>query len=940
MTAKVLPFCPFCHQAWSNIKENGTAVVLTCKNCNQIMTIQSDISAVEPTRVSLTYTPDLIISSYEQLITLLKNDEVYGALIKIKDIFELIVRFPLVIILSQVGNKLVRKENDTDFTAEYKSLHKTLQKFMHDVLYYKLSLGNWVTIAGEIKKVFYNKIFTEEADNTCLQTLYNINKINHKAYTDNFITSWRNNTIGHGALNCNKEEVRKDLLDKLNILNDILLENEELYKDIIVSIEENTVSIKSNTSDHSLTVSPFISIEPPDPTPLSAEADVLSMFDSYDQKKHKALNINYTNGEKKHSAELSSALSELADKLKNYDSLSILNKYGSGNITDETIYSLSVEILNKLTERTLSHGSCFSEWFIQCLNRSGGIFLCCAERGMGKSTFAHAVDQLNIVEIKNNQRLKDYLRKNNNSLLIRTYHFNSYYNSDLVTFLARMKDIFTSVLIKNEHEVAYTKSITYISHSIERAYNDLYNAAINESVPIQKKQQLFFKFLKVVQAVWRNSEYQKEKLILFLDGIDEIKNGKNNIDITEWIPSDSKLQEQCLENIYIILTSRHPEEIAGGQNLGSFLAADRFADTLMLKRVPEKLMYSTYHWDYLEDVKSMLRITEDKRARELADFLEWRYSYLTVYKKIYDFNDNENIAEFMKDPFEAYLKQLGILSKDYSQKIQSLFNLLTTTEEALTLEEISYLLTGDNNPTFQTLDMLMDIGNFLTTERDAVRGNVFKITHPDWVEKIANNKRLQENKKQLLKNLRSMLLDISKQDYDELDFSQKDFDGETWLIANIELFDVDYDNLHSLLVLMDNSHFEKIYQIKRKIKFFTYAISFLKKLADEHCNSERFFYLDDLAGLLTSRAMVLSDIKNPQKALEDLDQAIAILQQLAEKSRRDGTYFDFNLLAGSLYNKAIILKNLNVDQSLNDCEEAIRILETLKEKNLRMIKIY
>ena len=331
-------------------------------------------------------------------------------------------------------------------------------------------------------------------------------------------------------------------------------------------------------------------------------------------------------------------------------------------------------------------------------------------------------------------------------------------------------------------------------------------------------------------------------------------------------------------------------------------------------------------------------------------------------------DDTEKTVEFSDRQFEAYLKQLDKFNLDYSQKMQSLLNLLTTAEEALTIEEISYLLTGNNNSTSQSFEILIDISNFLTIEKDAVRGNVFKITHPDLVNKIANNKKLQKNKKFLLKNLRRMLLDISKQDYAEQDFSQKEFDGTTWLIANIGLFNISYDNLHSLLVLMDNSHFEKFYQIKRKIKFFTYlvsvykddtslyfdnllaadfdnenfniekalanltdAISFYYKVADKHSKDDSFLDFNNTASLLMNKAKAL-ELLEPKIALACYNSAIAIYQELVNEYRSGGGCFDLDGLSISLRNKITILP-LDTDKAVDDLQCVLSIYQQQEDEH-------
>ena len=188
---------------------------------------------------NLQYTPEIIRIPYFQLITLLENDEIYGALLKIKDIFELNIKLPLVILLSYISYKTSNPDNKTDFKTEFLALHNTLQEFTKDTISYQLSLGNWQTIAGAIKKIPTEQLVSNGKHKEVLKVLYEINKSNHYAYISQrskgksiSIANWRNETIGHGALNCDKEEVKKDILEKLDILNKILESNDVFFKNI------------------------------------------------------------------------------------------------------------------------------------------------------------------------------------------------------------------------------------------------------------------------------------------------------------------------------------------------------------------------------------------------------------------------------------------------------------------------------------------------------------------------------------------------------------------------------------------------------------------------------------------------------------------------------------------------------------------------------------
>ena len=110
------------------------------------------------------YIPKLIQTSYQDLIQLLNNDEIYGALIKTKDLFELTIKLPLVILLSYVSNKLTEENlQSSDFLVEYDNLHSKLRDFIHYAIEYKLSLGHWEAISGEINQYNIEELFPNDS---------------------------------------------------------------------------------------------------------------------------------------------------------------------------------------------------------------------------------------------------------------------------------------------------------------------------------------------------------------------------------------------------------------------------------------------------------------------------------------------------------------------------------------------------------------------------------------------------------------------------------------------------------------------------------------------------------------------------------------------------------------------------------------------------------
>ena len=994
--------CPYCGSRLSIITETSNEKVCNCQECNITLTFKTNKinSSGNSNDNQLTHTninsilnelkksniPQIITASYENIIYLLENDEIYGALIKLKDTFELIIKLPLIVIISHISNNIYKSgDSDSDFVKDFGALHNLLQELIYDIISYTLTLGNWVTISGEINKYEANILFKDIPNqNHPITTLHRINQLNHKAFTSakygDPIAAWRNKTIGHGALNCNKKEIKKDILIKLELLNNLLKASMNAYSEINLLINDNSITVKSTYDSTSLEVEPFIAIVEKNDT-KNNNLDNLSIFDSYNSKKQIGHIINHLNGQKHLSRNLTKTLSFIEDNLKKSPILPLIKAEKMGSLYDDTIYSDELEIINSLQSHTFYKGTYFSNWFINCIeNFSGGVFLCCAERGMGKTAFTQVLNQNENVKIENNDVLKNYL-VTNSSLLIRTYHFNAYYNSNVFTFINRLKDIFTSELIVDEDKTTSLNYITYISHNIEEHYVALYNSLNNKSVTPNETKVLFFNFLKSLHLIWKYKKH-KDKLVLVLDGIDEIKTGDNNINIVDWIPNADEIKTFDLYNIYIIVTSRCREEVSSNYQLCKLLTSNRFSDSIEIKRELKTSYYtSPYSLEFISNIQDTLVFKKNEKmskyskeeAIKLAEMLDWRFNYLGAYKKIFRYCSIDELNDFISDPFKVYFTHLEKLSKTYSQDVQFLLCILLITDEPLTINEISYLITGDSMPNFKIYGMLMDIANFLTIERDYRRGPLFNLSHLIWVDNLNKNDSITKYKSNVIKSLAQRLHDLSTPDFTTKDYSTSTYDGESWLISNLNLFESKI--IESLIPKLNINLGENFYQLNRTIRLYssilnnlnitnplnlsTTQISYylnahsqliksfskinLTKTTELFCNMaitfcesllsynnyDDFFVLRNLSKFYYIKAQLLRNNLEPAKVIDYFERCISINEKLINDLTNNNKSYDLKALASS--NKALgnVLANRNRQKALIYYEKAIAIEEHL-----------
>ena len=107
--------CQKCKKLLSIKNETESSYILTCDSCNTSVTLyktETDKTEIPSVKDTLKHTPEIITKPYGILINLIENDEIYGALLKLKDVFELVIKLPLVIILSQTQKRIIQEDED------------------------------------------------------------------------------------------------------------------------------------------------------------------------------------------------------------------------------------------------------------------------------------------------------------------------------------------------------------------------------------------------------------------------------------------------------------------------------------------------------------------------------------------------------------------------------------------------------------------------------------------------------------------------------------------------------------------------------------------------------------------------------------------------------------------------------------------------------------
>lgn len=900
-----------CQKCKKNISDDSNF----CNFCGARQRLQ--IQKIEDVSASISEVPLVIQETYGQLINLLKNDEIYGALLKIKDVYEITLKYPLIIILSYI-EKECNTNSKNSFSEKYNNLNIKLKGFLYDSIIYKLSMGSWETIALELSTINSVDFFYKQKYSKIIDAICQINRINAKKYTNYIdkknnnrirISAWRNDTIGHGALNCkNIDIIRNDILEKLLYLNRILIENNEIYKKLLFKNINNNITITMSNSEESICISPFI-------TTVYNTLRENDIFDSYDKSNKKASVINYADGVKKKVSELSNKFIYMHDNIKLNEVISIIEAYNTDKLDFNMVMTNEIHFLNMLMFKNIRGARCFSEWFIKCIeNYNGGLFLCTAEMGMGKTAFTRVIDQLDITKVKDNPQLEKYLEKISSNIVIRTFRFNSYWNSDETVFVENLVDIFLKDLYITTSNEQVIQNVAIISKDIWIARDKLKEALFKSKN--SEIRQLFTNLLKELLRFWK-IKLGKEKLILIIDGIDEIQNNKSIINLQEMLPNNS-----LIDDIYILVMSRKIKE----NNMLSEILNKKYAYKIDITRNDER-----YRKDIINYIMKVFKIKRGD-AVNLAEKLNWRYTDITAYKKVYSSMKKELITgnySISKNILENFFDSISRLSKSYAESIKNMFCLFAITKNGLTIYELSYLLTGDSLPNFKLYGMVMDISDFLMVERNYELGNLFILGNEFWKSQILQNFGCNMHKDEILDSIKDNFIDFVNQDHrDSMNFET--IRRAMWLLQEKEEI--------CELMLKDDDMSVKIWfclslfkpntnkEIHQKILYLTEMIENIKLITTDN----NYKYWQGLSLYHLSRGELMLKIGCIEKGIFDLSKAIIM----------DNLYYSFNI-NGLLENAEKYSKIIDAFMELHKhtvakqyCVTAINILDSIRKMNM------
>lgn len=668
----------------------------------------------------------VIAHEYSRLYQLLKDGQSFGAMLQIKDLMEVLLKFPVLICVSHIYS--LRERSD----QENKVLVAMLEK--------PLSLGDWERIGGLLSNL----------DSTP-QTLKQVLDRTLKLFRDEQIVKWRNEQLGHGALSFDiDEEFRKDIMEKLEALKTYFKETLEFDKHIHLYLKEGgneyrlsgekaMSHIEKDTSDILVRLNDQLTV-PLFPFILNSESSIY-FFDTHYSNKDKTMVLDYTKGKKK----IHEKVNELIKGTRR--ELDFMIPKGS-SVDDETYSSIESEILNKIGEVKdfQSPSYLINDLATAMEKHPKGLFLIQMERGTGKTTFSRALDELS---------LNKYQKKLLNCS-VRAYYINDSFSYKMNHFSLGVHDILRKKDKEGKDTISGIEGVSSNSTDKKRDFAEMVN-----------------KFLEA-----HRRHLHKDKLLLVIDGMDEIPGQEEKESIFDFIPDETMLYE----GVYILLTSRINKELSSfsKDNLGKFTFTEQFIYTRDHVQNRDVLI------SYLQkELLSNGKVTQEHEQMfdELIEKAENRFLYLKAIKELLvTYKGDIKVKDLPRgsELFNFYLDKLhGMYGKKFYENLLRILFIVSRAFESLTFREISYL-SGEEKPTFTFLAYLLDLRIFLKVDR-SYRGNLITISHDEWKKLI-----LEKYEIEIDQLTRGWLEDILylKETSQQMNWESVESDGEVYLIAN------------------------------------------------------------------------------------------------------------------------------------------------------------
>ena len=601
------------------------------------------------------YMPSMIVYEYECLLALLKNNDLYGTLLKIKDVYESACRVPILmaLVMIEAERKDTTDNNDDRFDSGYRSVMRALVE-------QPITMGDLYKIAKAILKNKESFVFLP---NELISILEQTRKLYDKKIAGDYsgIVHWRNSEIGHGSLRfADDDKYYVELVDILKHLKGYFELVNQDYKTVYLSFNDTVLQgsnfvreggeLKLTYGEKPYLVSEYFSLYD----------ERYHCFDSfYPRKNELKYRVLFDGIEKKVRNQFFSDIYEryvhrkLGEKSVNPDFISSEEERALECLNNPIDYIESNKLINRIEDT------------LELIER--GVILVLMERGTGKTALTSRLDGM-----YHSSTLID-------GSFVRCYHM---FNASL----RGIEDFYYSV----SNSFCHNSDGNYLRGGAQR---------LPELSPkTESPSDDMAAFLNAYHSI-----YGRDYTMLVIDGIDEMT--EETCSLLNSIPSKELLDK----GVFVLLMSRFPdEETVSSLSRSCIQSAKQKADkSIEIRRDDEinvKLLKS-----YIKNAG-----VEESLFEQLVDACDKRILYLKALLAVRDIGsltvDNEQV--FIESYINRVLRGYGSRQK---QKILRLLVAIALFPDMTLNEYTDYL--DAQEITYEFIGLLNDLMPILTVTR-------------------------------------------------------------------------------------------------------------------------------------------------------------------------------------------------------------------------------
>lgn len=686
------------------------------------------------------YAPSSLSHSYEQLMHYVKDGNIGCTLFLIRDVFELMIKIPTVILFDSIYSLYEKpKEFETLFESQPKleALYRNSMQM--------LSTGKWWECVRLASGLMINPeditYLEDHRGSVLLDTLVYLKSVS-KLFEFRVpgkkkvsMVTWRNRAVGHSCLASKPEESYPEIPHILKMFKRIAEESLTYYEKVSFANEDKSLLIGTNRCVNAESV--FISYKVDQCRHfyrihdfVAGRKESMSYYDGYE--KGKAYLLDYGGGDRYKDAALSRFIMYAKNELDNM--IDVVDNVSSADLNEDNLETADIQQLEAqlTTENQIVHVNYLYQWLMRQVDQNtSGVFVMQSERGMGKSTFCRTIDQLS--KSDNVRWFSDDLdgwSEFMEDAAIRVWHFNSTYYGRKDIYLKGIADGLLTL------EPGFMKDGIWMESN--RLVGNLDSIWGNLNECAEDLRELYFAEAVNLTAAEYFKRTNKNKLILVLDGLDEIPDSKT---ILSYLPTPGTLNE----NVYILLTCRTDDEIE--PVLAEGIAVEKYTSRLVFRRndiveydstteyvIEKNETYSHAIELYVNSAIDNLRGSLDFDATEIVEQFESRFSELAAYFALCQMNKRFCTLND-KDLMQVFLEKIKSNSTYvYYSRVLLILNTLAWCGDSLTLRELAFL-SCEGYVSYRFLGILNDLRAFVKVTRTS-RGNCYEFSHNEWEESV------------------------------------------------------------------------------------------------------------------------------------------------------------------------------------------------------------